>query len=47
MHSDEGMTMEQMAGQLHDIMDTGCGLCQTLAPCNSCIPPGEENCDGT
>ena len=40
-------TLRNSAGQLYDIMETGCGLCQTRVPCESCIPPGKKNCDGT
>jgi epoxyqueuosine reductase QueG len=36
-------TLRNSAGQLYDIMETGCGLCQTRVPCESCIPPGKKN----
>jgi epoxyqueuosine reductase len=40
-------TLRNSAGQLYDIMETGCGLCQTSVPGESCLPPGKKNCDGT
>jgi epoxyqueuosine reductase QueG len=38
--------LRNSAGQLYDIMETGCGLCQTKVPCESRIPPGKKNNDG-
>jgi len=35
--------LRNSAGQLYNIMETGCGLCQTRVPCESCVPPGKEN----
>jgi epoxyqueuosine reductase len=31
--------LRNTAGQLYNIMETGCGLCQTKVPCESRIPP--------
>ncbi len=30
-------------GELYDVPQTGCGLCQTKVPCEGCIPPGKSN----
>ena len=27
-------------GELYGVMETGCGLCQTKVPCESCVPAG-------
>ena len=34
--------LRNSAGRLYDIMETGCGLCQTKVPCESRIPPGKN-----
>jgi len=34
--------LRNSAGRLYDIMETGCGLCQTKVPCESRIPPGKK-----
>ena len=37
--------LRNTAGQLYDIMETGCGLCQTKVPCESRIPAGIKKHD--
>ena len=39
-------TLRKSAGELYGTMETGCGLCQTRVPCESCVPPGKMNRDG-
>ncbi len=37
--------LRRSAGKLYGVMETGCGLCQTKVPCESCVPNGEDKKD--
>lgn len=36
-------TVPQAVGQLYDVAQTGCGLCQTKVPCEATVPSGRKN----
>jgi len=38
--------LRNSAGERYGVMETGCGLCQTKVPCESCIPTGKEEQHG-
>jgi epoxyqueuosine reductase QueG len=38
--------LRNSAVRLYDIMETGCGLCQTKVPCESRIPTGKKKTNG-
>jgi epoxyqueuosine reductase len=38
--------LRNTAGERYGVMETGCGLCQTKVPCESCIPSGKKEGDG-